>query len=641
MQLEPIPNHETLPDMPSATNTDHDGRYLRRDGGNVMLGDLDMNQFDIVSVSNINLFPSDATITSGDLLLTLDDVGNNFIFTGGIVASEDSIFQSSLSIIDSDSSNAVLIMDGTDELPGTFTYNSDDEELTFDKAFILQSSFTIDSALFTDAVITMDGTGNDPATLTYESDNALFILSKHLSMPGYTLTDNAQQDYTTTNRVHMTGLQGTGTGVSAGFELFTNDGDGTDDTQIVLWGEGLPADVSNSDFLQIQNGSSAFIKHGTAGTGTAKNLVLSADASDTQLVVGSDGDIDIANGLTVDTDTLVVDAVNHNVSIDGILSVGAANQILMPNPASNNVPSYSFIDAPTSGWSKRRTGGGLDRLWAIVSGAVICEYANTGVTIDGGDGYRWATGAVGGALGLSLIKDADWILAQKKVNDAEPQEFRIYNDATGNSEFTSLGFINTADTFTIQTEQVAAGVARDIAIIAPNVDIGTPGTTLKIESDADTYWVGEGTGLPYGSFWGNDIAFVSAGGTGTYFEIADGDITVGQTNLTTFQNNKELAVTKEGVYKVDWSMSVKGTGANKHIVGGIGVDVGGAGALVIQNDGRNHSVSTGNAEFALSGTAILDLSASSEVGLMATNETDGTNVTVEHVTMSIIQVGGT
>lgn len=172
--------------------------------------------------------------------------------------------------------------------------------------------------------------------------------------------------------------------------------------------------------------------------------------------------------------------------------------------------------------------------------------------------------------------------------------------------------------------------------------IGDAGVTnyLQIDSDADTKFVG-GAGFPFGSFWGNEIAFVTAGGTGTYTEIADANITVGQTHNTTFQNNKELAVTFAGMYKIEWSMSVKGTGANKHIVGGIGMDAGGAGSLTIQNDGRNHAVSTGNAEFTLSGMAILDLSANSEVGLMVTNETDNSNITVEHVNISILQVGGT
>lgn len=150
-----------------------------------------------------------------------------------------------------------------------------------------------------------------------------------------------------------------------------------------------------------------------------------------------------------------------------------------------------------------------------------------------------------------------------------------------------------------------------------------------------------GGGLPFGSFWGNGIGFTTAGGTGTFTEISDADVTVGQANNTTFQNNKELAVTYEGMYSVTWSMSAKATGANKHIVGGIGVDVGGTGSLAIQNDGRNKNVSTGNAEFPLAGTAILDLSVDSEVGLMITNETDNTDVTVEYINLKITQRGGT
>lgn len=172
--------------------------------------------------------------------------------------------------------------------------------------------------------------------------------------------------------------------------------------------------------------------------------------------------------------------------------------------------------------------------------------------------------------------------------------------------------------------------------------IWSGGATNYIKQiDGDMVFVGA-AGLSFGSFWGNEIGFVTAGGTGTYAEIADAAITVGQTHNTTFQGNKELAVTNAGMYLIGWCMSVEATGANKHIVGGIGVDVpGGADALVIQNDGRNHAISVGNAEFSLAGTAILDLSASSEVGLMVTNESDNTNVTVEHVALSVLQIGGT
>lgn len=167
---------------------------------------------------------------------------------------------------------------------------------------------------------------------------------------------------------------------------------------------------------------------------------------------------------------------------------------------------------------------------------------------------------------------------------------------------------------------------------------------IEIDKGGDTHWVGGG-GLIFGSFWGNEIGWTSVafGGGGTFVVISDAAITAGQTHNTTFQGNQELDIgaAGEGMYLVTYSMSAKATGANKHIVSAIGVDPAGVGAPAAQNDGRNHVVSVGNAEFALAGDAILDLSNDSEVMLMITNETDNTQVTVEHVNLTIVQIGGT
>lgn len=197
----------------------------------------------------------------------------------------------------------------------------------------------------------------------------------------------------------------------------------------------------------------------------------------------------------------------------------------------------------------------------------------------------------------------------------------------------------------------AAGASNELNIggivfgdlSVPDVRLGTLSTDYFItQGDGDSWWVGGG-GLPFGSFWGNDIAFTVAGGTGTFKEVVDADITVGQTHNTTFQNDKEIAVSIEGMYLVTWSMSLEAdSGAGKHLVGAIGVDVpGGADVLVAQNDGMAHVFSVGNAENAMGGTAILDLVAGSEVGLMVTIENDDTDVTVQHVNLSLVQIGGT
>jgi hypothetical protein len=198
---------------------------------------------------------------------------------------------------------------------------------------------------------------------------------------------------------------------------------------------------------------------------------------------------------------------------------------------------------------------------------------------------------------------------------------------------TAIGIYSQADTY--------MDLFADGGVRIGDSSAGAPTNYMEIESDGDVNFHG-GAGLVFGSFYGNNIAFVTAGGTGTYSVVSDADIAAGQTHNTTFQNNQELDIgTYAGMYQVTWSMSVKGTGAGKHIVGAIGVDVGGVAGDVAQNPGRNHAITLGASEMCLAGTAILDLSADDEVSLMVTNETDNTNVTVEHVNLTITQIGGT
>lgn len=160
----------------------------------------------------------------------------------------------------------------------------------------------------------------------------------------------------------------------------------------------------------------------------------------------------------------------------------------------------------------------------------------------------------------------------------------------------------------------------------------------------DTRWVGGG-GLPFGSFWGNEIGWssVAFGGGGTWVEIAGAGITAGQLHNVVYQGDKELDIgATAGMYLVNYSITLSANAANKHILGGIGVDAGGAGALTVVADGQSHIDTRGAGnEATLGGTAILDLSANSEVGLMVTNEDDNTQVDVQHLSLTIVQIGGT
>jgi len=56
MEMNPIANHKTLPDMPSSTNTDHDGRYLSLDGTtSPMTGTIDMGNQNINNAKTVRM----------------------------------------------------------------------------------------------------------------------------------------------------------------------------------------------------------------------------------------------------------------------------------------------------------------------------------------------------------------------------------------------------------------------------------------------------------------------------------------------------------------------------------------------------------------------------------------------------------
>lgn len=63
---------------------------------------------------------------------------------------------------------------------------------------------------------------------------------------------------------------------------------------------------------------------------------------------------------------------------------------------------------------------------------------------------------------------------------------------------------------------------------------------------------------------------------------------------------------------------------------------------VAQNPGRAHrTVSNSTDKGNMAGTCILDLAASAQVSLYVTNETNTTDIDVEHANLTLVHVGGT
>ena len=166
---------------------------------------------------------------------------------------------------------------------------------------------------------------------------------------------------------------------------------------------------------------------------------------------------------------------------------------------------------------------------------------------------------------------------------------------------------------------------------------GTPGTTWYDDFTfiEDVKFDSDGSGLSYGSMYNHDVStVVTISVTNTAVRIPSG-FTVGQLNLATFGNDREITVENAGRYKIVWSISFTAASANQEIEGSAMVD-----NIYNLECTAHRRISTATDTGAMSGNCILDLDADDVISLGVLNETSTANIIIEHSNMSLSAVGG-
>jgi hypothetical protein len=151
----------------------------------------------------------------------------------------------------------------------------------------------------------------------------------------------------------------------------------------------------------------------------------------------------------------------------------------------------------------------------------------------------------------------------------------------------------------------------------------------------------DGAGLYYGHMYSNTQITVAVAVAGTPYEVqtAGADFTTGELNYVTFSDHYlDVGANGAGKYLVSWGMSLAtaAAGANVEVEGGLMIDG------VAQAEGRAHRTIANNTDTGnFASCAILDLAANKQVSLYVQNETNTTNINVEHANLTITQIGGT
>ena len=201
-----------------------------------------------------------------------------------------------------------------------------------------------------------------------------------------------------------------------------------------------------------------------------------------------------------------------------------------------------------------------------------------------------------------------------------------------------------------------AAVANQKLIFNADVGIGTttPDTRLQIvgtvklgddntnyasfAADGELNFVGT-AGLPYGScsmYHGN---WTQVAVQNTWYNVVDANMIDGLLNSVTHDGNGKLTVTKAGIYKVDVSLDLEASAANKHIE--IGFEVSGSGSA--QTEGIVCAETKfANEEHQMSTTALLDLAANATIELCVRTVDTGTpTLEVDCVNLNCVHIGGT
>ena len=247
--------------------------------------------------------------------------------------------------------------------------------------------------------------------------------------------------------------------------------------------------------------------------------------------------------------------------------------------------------------------------------------------IDDTNGIHYGFGSAGGIFQVTQVTNNGSTTTGAGQFFAMDTSKVIINRSKANIDFTVNGD-TTADLFYVD--------AAD-----ENITIGGKDTLcLNVDKDGDTYWIGDGSGIPFGHMYTNTTIAVTLTDQNTWYEL-DGTQawTGGQENLCTF-TDPEIDVTKAGRYEIIWTLSTDFSatpGAAQQIEYGIMING------TIQNPGQAHrtlanSTDTGHC----SGVAILDLAAGDDVSLGARNTTSaGKILHIEHGNLSVKQIGGT
>lgn len=217
---------------------------------------------------------------------------------------------------------------------------------------IIETEQIVDKRVLLYTNLDVPGTLDVTGAATFDSDITLAMGS---------------QDYLFTDRGNALSLQGQSAGVASILDLFSADGDGTDDVEINVVGIGTPSQTTNVERLQMkyESGGPQFeIFTEANGTGTVRDLVFYTEGNDGQWLLGADGTITSTSRINI-----TAGQVAHIVFQGQDLGSSGGTKLQLGRNSNGSTPAGGNISFYNLGNTNYRVWADTSGLLRIMTGA--------------------------------------------------------------------------------------------------------------------------------------------------------------------------------------------------------------------------------------------------------------------------------
>jgi hypothetical protein len=368
--------------------------------------------------------------------------------------------------------------------------------------------------------------------------------------------------------------------------------------------------------------------------------------------VGIYGTPTVNAGLNVGLATVITGASQKATA--NTLYYGAASS---SNTASRHYGMYNdartagnFSGTATSFWGENNTvtHNGSNTLAEAVG-------AGCGVTLSGSGNI---TNAIGNLLfiadgGAGTIETATGLYIQSITQGTTNWAIRSFGGNSHHVGNVNLGTTGTptevlevhGNIFIHDNQEMIFGTGKDAKIDYNGTDMIVKPDAVgsgAVQVEGDMRFSGSGTGLPYGEIYAydsNTTITITASGIANKVQVTAFDTNGASNQMTPDHTNDHITVTKAGVYLCTVSISAESVGGAAYEIGFSVFKNNGATQFQNLHVHRNLSGAGGDTG-SLSMTGLITLAANDTVEVWTYNETNTSNIIVDDITLSLVQVGG-